>query len=240
MNRNIDELRTLMSISANASESKIMEAFDSIADYLKNYCVIKAKDGEYRILDFEFYFFNQNHQDITTHPRNSEALCWYINDFGGIDLNFKSEIKINKDPIKKKGIEIYSCKYILPKDSDSYFGGVLIRQIQRLSDKVIFDGPLKVAELFRTFNASHQLQDIPILIIAPELLEKLEFASLKRHNILGSHKDITKKVDYNLQSCFEKVDNSTRADLINSLQKILDKESTNHYYRYCWTGLKAK
>ena len=59
MNRNIDELRTLMSISANASESKIMEAFDSIADYLKNYCVIKAKDGEYRILDFEFYFFNQ-------------------------------------------------------------------------------------------------------------------------------------------------------------------------------------
>ena len=119
MNRNIDKLRTLMSISANASESKIMEAFDSIADYLKNYCVIKAKDGEYRILDFEFYFFNQNHQDITTHPRNSEALCWYINDFGGIDLNFKSEIKINKDPIKKKGFEIYSYKYILSKDSYS-------------------------------------------------------------------------------------------------------------------------
>ena len=240
MNRNIDELRTLMSISANASESEIMEAFDSIADYLKNYCVIKAKDGEYRILDFEFYFFNQNHQDITTHPRNSEALCWYINDFGGIDLNFKSEIKINKDPIKNKGFEIYSYKYILSKDSYSYFGGVLIRQIQRLSDKVIFDGPLKVAELFRTFNASHQLQNIPILIIAPESLEKLEFTSLKRHNLLGSHKDITKKVDYNLQSCFEKVDDSERADLINSLQKILDKESTNHYYRYCWTGLKAK
>lgn len=238
MNRNIDELRTLMSISANASESKIMEAFDSIADYLKNYCVIKAKDGEYRILDFEFYFFNQNHQDITTHPRNSEALCWYINDFGGIDLNFKSEIKINKDPIKKKGIEIYSYKYILSKDS--YFGGVLIRQIQRLSDKVIFDGPLKVAELFRTFNANHQLQDIPILIIAPESLEKLEFASPQRHNILGSHKDITKKVDYNLQSCFEKVDGSKRADLIESFQNIHDEESTNRCYRYCWAGLKAK
>ena len=238
MNRNIDKLRTLMSISANASESKIMEAFDSIADYLKNYCVIKAKDGEYRILDFEFYFFNQNHQDITTHPRNSEALCWYINDFGGIDLNFKSEINPATTKKEGKSITTYSCKYKL--STDSYFGGVLIRQIQRLSDKVIFDGPLKVAELFRTFNASHQLQDIPILIIAPESLEKLEFASLKRHNILGSHKDITKKVDYNLQSCFEKVDDSERADLINSLQKILDKESTNHYYRYCWTGLKAK
>ena len=238
MNRNIDELRTLMSISANASESKIMEAFDSIADYLKNYCVIKAKDGEYRILDFEFYFFNQNHQDITTHPRNSEALCWYINDFGGIDLNFKSEIKINKDPIKKEGIEIYSYKYILSEDS--YFGGILIRQIQRLSDQVIFDGPLKVAELFRTFNASHQLQDIPILIIAPESLEKLEFASFKRHNLLGSHKDITKKVDYNLQSCFEKVEDSKKENLIKSLQDIFDEESKNHAYRYCWAALKAK
>jgi hypothetical protein len=240
MNRNIDELRTLMSISANASESKIMEAFDSIADYLKNYCVIKAKekDGEYRILDFEFYFFNKNHQDITTHPRNSEALCWYINDFGGIDLNFESKVEVNNEPMVKKGFKTYSCRYKL--SSDSYFGGILIRQIQRLSDKVIFDGPLKVAELFRTFNASHQLQDIPILIIAPELLEKLEFASPQRHNILGSHKDITKKVDYNLQSCFEKVEDSRKENLINSLQKILDKESKNHSYRYCWAGLKAK
>lgn len=238
MNRNIDELRTLMSISANASESKIMEAFDSIADYLKNYCVIKAKDEKYRILDFEFYFFNQKHQDITTHPRNSEALCWYINDFGGIDLNFESKVEVNNEPMVKKGFKTYSYRYKL--SSDSYFGGILIRQIQRLSDKVIFDGPLKVAELFRTFNASHQLQDIPILIIAPESLEKLEFASLKRHNLLGSHKDITKKVDYNLQSCFEKVDDYERADLINSLQKILDKESTNHCYRYCWAAPKAK
>lgn len=238
MDKTIEELKTLMSISANATEEEIKKAFKSIADYLENYCVIKAKDGKYRILDFEFYFFNQNHQDITTHPRNSEVLCWHINDFGGIDLNFKSEINPATTKKEGKSITTYSCKYKLSKDS--YFGGVLIRQIQRLSDKVIFDGPLKVAELFRTFNACHQLQDIPILIIEPQSMEKLEFASHKRHNILGSHKDITKKVDYNLQSCFEKVDDSERADLINSLQKILDKESTNHYYRYCWTGLKAK
>lgn len=238
MDKTIEKLKTLMSISANATEEEIKKAFKSIADYLKNYCVIKAKNGEYRILDFEFYFFNQEHQDITTHPRNSEALCWYINDFGGIDLNFESKIEVNNEPMVKKGFKTYSCRYKL--SSNSYFGGILIRQIQRLSDLVIFDGPLKVAELFRTFNASHQLQNIPILIIAPESLEKLEFTSPVRHNILGSHKNIEKKVEYNLQSCFEKVDDSERADLINSLQKILDKESTNHYYRYCWTGLKAK
>ena len=241
MNRNIDELRTLMSISANANEEEIKDTFKSIANYLKNYCVIKTKDEKYRILDFEFYFFNQNHQDITTHPRNSEALCWYINDFGGIDLNFKSEIKINKDPIKKEGIEIYSYKYILSIDSDSYFGGILIRQIQMLSDKVIFDGPLKVAELFRTFNASHQLQNIPILIIASESLEKIEFTCPVRHNILGSHKNIEKKVEYNLKACFEEVDESKKESLIKNLQDILsDKESKNHSYRYCWAAPKAK
>ena len=153
-------------------------------------------------------------------------------------MNFESKVEVNNEPMVKKGFKTYSCRYKL--SSDSYFGGILIRQIQRLSDKVIFDGPLKVAELFRTFNASHQLQDIPILIIDPESLEKLEFASPQRHNILGSHKDITKKVDYNLQSCFEKVDGSKRADLIESFQNIHDEESTNRCYRYCWAGFKVK
>lgn len=238
MNKTIEDLRTLMSISSNATEEEIKEAFKSIANYLKNYCVIKTKDEKYRILDFEFYYFNQNHQDIMTHPRISEALCWYINDFGGIDLNFESKIEVNNEPMVKKGFKTYSCRYKL--SSNSYFGGILIRQIQRLSDKIIFDGPLKVAELFRTLNASYQLQNTPILIIDPESLEKLEFESFQRHNILGSHKDITKKVEYNLQSCFEKVDDSKRADLINSFQNILGKESTSHCYRYCWAGLKAK
>ena len=44
MNRNIDELRTLMSISANATEEEIKDTFKSIANYLKNYSVIKTKD----------------------------------------------------------------------------------------------------------------------------------------------------------------------------------------------------
>ena len=133
----------------------------------------------------------------------------------------------------------HSYKYILSEDS--YFGGILIRQIQRLSDKVIFDSPLKVAELFRTFNASHQLQNIPILIIAPESLETLEFTCPIRHNILGSHKNIEKKVEYNLKACFEEVDESKKESLIKNLQDILsDKESKNHSYRYCWAAPKAK
>lgn len=97
----IEELKTLMCIPADASKPKIEDIFSRIAQVIMNECVIHYNDDEYRILDFEFYFYNMNHQDITVHPRESEALCWYINDFGGIDLNFKSEISLAK-PIKKR------------------------------------------------------------------------------------------------------------------------------------------
>lgn len=233
MKRTIEDLKILMSISADASLGK---AFEAIADYLMNYCVIKTNGDKYRIIDFEFYYFNQHHQDITTHPRNSEALHWYINDFGGIDLNFKSRIEENKKPIIKKGVETYSCRYKL--SDESYFGGILIRQIQRLSDKVVFDGPLKVAELFRTFSASTQSEDTPTLTIEPESLEKLEFTNPQRHNILGSHKDVEKKVDYNLKTSFVEVDDTTKARLLSNLRKILKEEIEGHPYRYCWKNLR--
>ena len=89
----IDEFRNKMCIPADASKDYIMKTFEDIADVLKNECVIKYGNEEYRILDFEFYFFNKNHQDISVHPRNSKALSWYINEFGGIDLNFESSIE---------------------------------------------------------------------------------------------------------------------------------------------------
>ena len=107
-----DELKKLMRIPANACN--IEDIFDKIANILKNECVIKYEGNEYRILDFEFYYYNKNHQDISVHPRNSEALCWYINDFGGIDLNFESKIK--RSP--------FSFKYELT--DNSYFGGILL------------------------------------------------------------------------------------------------------------------
>ena len=49
MDKTIEELKTLMSISANATEEEIKKAFKSIADYIENYCVIKAKEGKYRV-----------------------------------------------------------------------------------------------------------------------------------------------------------------------------------------------
>ena len=207
----IEELKSLMRIPADASKDTIMQTFERIAEVLMNGCVIKFQNEEYRILDFEFYYYNKNHQDISVHPRNSEPLCWYINDFGGIDLNFES--KINKTIVTKKNKWLF--KYELT--NESYFGGILLRQIQRLSDNVIFDGPWKVADLFRILVVIKELQ--PIDFMKPE----------KRYNLLGSKKDPKAKADYNLQECFTDVPDSLKLTLETELASFADSP-----YRYCY------
>lgn len=218
-----DELKFHMCIPADSTKEYIEQTFVEIAEVLKNGCVIKYEDNEYRILDFEFYFYNKNHQDISVHPRNSEALCWYINDFGGIDLNFESKIE---KKIVEKG-KTWSFKYELT--DDSYFGGILIRQIQRLSDKMVLDGPWKVADLFRTIDATSQIQNNPILEL--KQLDSIEFKEPQpRYNLLGSHKGNPKeKADYNLQECFIDVPESKKLELETELARF-----TECKYRYCW------
>ena len=212
-----------MCIPADTNKDYIEQSFAEIAEVLKSGCVIKYENEEYRILDFEFYFYNKNHQDISVHPRNSEALCWYINDFGGIDLNFES--KITKKVVEKG--KTWSFKYELT--DDSYFGGILIRQIQRLSDKMVFDGPWKVADLFRIIDATSQIQNNPILEM--KQLDSMEFKEPQpRYNILGSHKGNPKaKADYNLQECFIDVPDSKKQELETELARFAECK-----YRYCW------
>jgi hypothetical protein len=219
---NIKELKSLMRIPADANKEMILQAFERIAEVLMNGCVIKFQNEEYRILDFEFYYYNKNHQDISVHPRNSEALYWYINDFGGIDLNFES--KINKTIVKKNNK--WSFKYVLT--DESYFGGILIRQIQRLSDNVVFDGPWKVADLFRILDATSQIQNNPVLVIKE--LPSIDFMKPeKRLNLLGSKKAPKAKADYNLQECFTDVSESLKLTLEAELAAF-----TRSPYRYCY------
>ena len=214
------DLKQLLSqLDANSSADEIKSTFSKIAEILKNGCVIQYDEKEYRILDFEFYFYNKNHQDISVHPRKSNALCWYINDFGGIDLNFESQIE------RDENNEKWSFKYKLT--DDSFFGGILIRQIQRLSDKRVFDGPWKVADLFRVLNAVSQEQNNPILV--RKQIDPIEFQEpMKRYNLLGRHtaKD---KADYILQECFMGVPDSKRHDLAEKLSTFSESK-----YRFCW------
>ena len=221
----IEELRAQMCIPAEASKNDITNRFAIIAEAIKNECVIKYRNDEYRILDFEFYYYNRNHQDISVHPRNSQALCWYINDFGGIDLNFESRIKRDKE---------FPFKYCLT--DQSYFGGILIRQIQNINNNMVFDGPWKVAELFRTLNATSHQQDNPILdVLDTKHLPSIGFKEpLQRHNLLGSRKGdleykAKEKADYNIRECFTGVSEPLKHKLETELVSF-SKEK----YRYCW------
>lgn len=217
----IEEFKNLMRIPFDAIN--IEDRFGQIAEILKKCCVIEFENEEYRILDFEFYFYNKNHRDISVHPRKSDALCWYFNDFGGIDLNFES--RIEKEAKN-------SLKYRLSENS--YFGGILIRQIQNIKDGTLYDGPWKVAELFRVFNAASQMQSNPILKM--RTINPIDFMEpTERVNLLGSYKGTTDKekakakADNNLKTSFVGYSESD----MNELEELLDHFSKCKY-RYYW------
>ena len=236
LNMTMENLRNLMCIPADADSDKINNAFDQIAECLKKKCVIRFEDKEYRILDFEFYYYNKEHRDITVHPRKADALTWYINDFGGIDLNFKSDIEKVEVKKTKKNNTYVTYKYKL--EGSPFFGGILIRRIQRIDDKCIFDSPLKVSELFRVFSAADQNHHLPILEISESSLDPIGFKQCTRHNLLGSHKGgdeeeiISKKVEYNISQCFTEVKPDLKSELKEELKNFKGK-----LYRYCWNEL---
>ena len=103
---NIDQLRQLMTLDANINTTGIEHNFEQIAKMLFERFAIQKGEKKYLFKDIEFYFYNKNHRDIITHPRVSKPLCWYVNDFGGIDLNFESKIKF-ENRLNSKGKNVF-------------------------------------------------------------------------------------------------------------------------------------
>ena len=113
---NRDQLRKLMTLDANIDTTGIEKCFEQIAKMLFERFAIQKGGKKYLFKEIEFYFYNKNHRDIITHPRVSKPLCWYVNDFGGIDLNFESKIKF-ENRLNSKGKNVK--KYVL--DESAYF-----------------------------------------------------------------------------------------------------------------------
>ncbi len=57
--------------------------------------VIQKRETKYLVKEIEFYLYNKNHSDVTTHPRVSKPLCWYIYDFGVITLTLRVVLNVN-------------------------------------------------------------------------------------------------------------------------------------------------
>ena len=214
----IEELRKSLVLN-DVAEEEIKEKFDKIAENLFNNFIIKTSYGDFRFEEIEFYFQSKNHPDYIAHPRKSEPLIWYINDFGGIDINFKSEAQ------KQTPNDPWS-KYCW--DEESYYGGILIRQLKRISDELILDSPLKVAELFRNLGCATEGNGaMPQLVYVEGLPEiKLEPKPQTRNNLVKSSQtdeDYRKKLK-TISSWYSDKDLSDEVDSY--------KEQVKKGYRY--------
>ena len=195
---NIDQLRQLMTLDVIMKTSDIEERFEQIAKMLFESFAIQKGEKKYLFKEIEFYFYNKNHRDIITHPRVSKSLCWYVNDFGGIDLNFASSIK-RENRVNSKGKNIE--KYVL--DDSAYFGGILIRQLISEDGSAILSGPIACAELFRSHDATGVDYEFPILVEHNN--DVMGFIRKPRVNLIRSNQSVEAKVNNILYPYHENV-----------------------------------
>ena len=212
---NIDQLRQLMTLDANINTTGIEERFEKIAKMLFESFAIQKGEKKYLFKEIEFYFYNKNHRDIITHPRESKSLCWYVNDFGGIGLNFASSIKReNRVNSKRKNIE----KYVL--DDSAYFGGILIRQLISEDGSAILSGPIACAELFRCHDATGVDYEFPILV--EQNNDVMSFIRKPRINLIRSNQSVEDKVNNILYQYHDNIQSSKETlcqDFINFKDK---------------------
>ena len=184
---NIDQLRQLMTLDADINTPEIELRFEQIAKMLFESFAIQKGETMYLFKEIEFYFYNKNHRDIITHPRESKPLCWYINDFGGIDLNFGSKIRYEKR-LNSNGKKVEKCVL----DDSAYFGGILIRQLISEDGCEILGGPLACAELFRCHNATGVDKEFPVLVDNNAIVK---YIRKPRVNLLRSKQSVEDKVN---------------------------------------------
>ena len=115
----MEELKQLLSqLNEKSSVDDIKSTFSQIADILLVKSYIKTENGNYRLLEIEFYFSNLQHDDKVTIIRKEKAGMWWLHDWG-VDLTFKSEGR-------------------------AYCGGILIRSIVPLNkenEEAVICGP---------------------------------------------------------------------------------------------------
>lgn len=187
---NTDQLRQLMTLDADINTPEIELRFEQIAKMLFESFAIQKGETMYLFKEIEFYFYNKNHRDIITHPRESKPLCWYINDFGGIDLNFGSKIRYEKR-LNSNGKKVEKCML----DDSAYFGGILIRQLISEDGCEILSGPLACAELFRCHNATGADKEFPVLVDNNAIVK---YIRKPRVNLLRSKQSVEDKVNNTL------------------------------------------
>ena len=217
---NTDQLRQLMTLDADINTPEIELRFEQIAKMLFESFAIQKGETMYLFKEIEFYFYNKNHRDIITHPRESKPLCWYINDFGGIDLNFGSKIRYEKR-LNSNGKKVEKCVL----DDSAYFGGILIRQLISEDGCEILSGPLACAELFRCHNATGVDKEFPVLVDNNAIVK---YIRKPRVNLLRSKQSVEDKVNnilYQYHDNIQSFKETLYQDFINFKDKLYGYEN---------------
>lgn len=146
-------MQTLRELLSDTNCRNKDELFQEIAKELMYNHIIQKGKYQYEIVEIEFYYYSQEHQDVITYPRKMEAGRWFFHP-SGVDLTFAS----------KGDIRLKDDKLII--GNDACFGGILIRGIQCKSNGEYIFGPLKcVDELWDNFDAfgTSEKEEYPIL-----------------------------------------------------------------------------
>ncbi len=204
-----------MTLDDNMNTSDIEERFNQIAKMLFESFTIQKGGTKFLFKEIEFYFYNKNHRDIITHPRVSKPLCWYVNDFGGIDLNFSSKIELDSR-VNDKGKIVE--KYVL--DDSAYFGGILIRQLISEDGCEVLNGPWACAELFRCHDATGVGKEFPVLV--ENRNDLVQYIRKPRINLLRSNQSVEDKVNNILYLYHDNVQ-SSRETLYQDFINFKDK-----------------
>lgn len=151
----MEGLKKVLSIPKDATKECIQQQFELLAKKLLCEYVIIKGEKEYRIIELEFYFYNENHPDKTVYKRIIESGKWYSH-LSGVDISFES--------------------------TEGYYGGVLIRSLIS-SKNEITNGPLSsFIELFRNIDIEGKGENVPY-IIKKDTNCDVEIKSTKRYNI---------------------------------------------------------
>ncbi len=131
-----EDLKKLLANPPHYVNGNVLDADKcrQLAEDLMKRFWIKKGEMHYWIKDIEFYIYCDSHRDIITYPRNCEAGCWFLHD-SGVDIAFRSRTDYAKHPRSKR------WKPRLTKNS--VFGGILIREIERVEKLELPDGAVE-------------------------------------------------------------------------------------------------
>lgn len=217
----LKSLKRQLCFSSEAETDFISKSFEAIAEVLFKHVAIKKGEEIFLFADVEFYFYNKHHKDIIAHPRNCESMQWYVNDFGGIDLSFKSETKVERIVNEKMKL---AAKPLLT--DESYFGGILIRELHNAETGERLEGPWACAELFRIHDALGISNDYPVLI-EYESARAIQDAS-PRLKLKRSNQKTEDKVKYLLSAYANKF---TKGEIENLSEEFDKYHKSTYRYR---------